>query len=620
MEAQHSSFSSLKAYLRAVADTPNRLTRRAGSVSSPFEETSRVRARSGSDMKRTLRWHDLVCFGVGGMVGAGVFVTTGRASRLYAGPAVVLSYAIAGFCALLSAFCYTEFAVDLPVAGGAFSYIRVTFGEFAAFLTGANLIVDYVLSNAAVARSFTAYLGTAVGVSPGTNWRVTISGLPKGFNEIDFVAVAVVLILTLVICYSTRESSVVNMVLTSLHILFVIFVIVIGFWRGESKNFTEPADSKHPGGFFPYGAPGVFNGAAMVYLSYIGYDAVSTMAEEVKNPMKDIPIGVSGSVMLVTILYCLMAASMSMLLPYDMIDTEAPFSGAFRGKSDGWRWVSNVIGVGASFGILTSMLVSMLGQARYMCVIGRSCIVPPWFARVHPKTSTPINASAFLDRSGSVSLLMEGGIAVIFITFWSLAVLMYAPDLLSGIFTAAIALFTDLNILLNLVSIGTLFVFYMVANAVIYRRYVSVGTTNPWPTLSFLYCFSLTSVVFTLVWQLAPPGKPKAFMLGACTAGAFGVLLLFHYMVPQARKPEFWGVPLMPWIPSISIFLNIFLLGSLDKPSYMRFGFFSALSVLVYVLYSVHASFDAEEDGTLTQKNGEAVKESTDYKDQNSKV
>ncbi|KAK3036681.1 hypothetical protein RJ639_031549 [Escallonia herrerae] len=609
MEAQQSSFSSLKAYLRALADTPNRLTRRAGSVSSPFEETSRVRARSGSDMKRSLRWHDLVCFGVGGMVGAGVFVTTGRASRLCAGPAVVLSYAIAGLCALLSAFCYTEFAVDLPVAGGAFSFIRVTFGEFAAFLTGANLIVDYVLSNAAVARSFTAYLGTAIGVSPGTNWRVTISGLPKGFNEIDFVAVAVV----------TRESSVVNMVLTALHILFVIFVIVIGFWRGELKNFTEPADPKHPGGFFPYGAPGVFNGAAMVYLSYIGYDAVSTMAEEVKNPMKDIPIGVSGSVMLVTILYCLMAASMSMLLPYDMIDTEAPFSGAFRGKSDGWRWVSNVIGVGASFGILTSMLVSMLGQARYMCVIGRSCVVPPWFARVHPKTSTPINASAFLDRSGSVSLLTEG-IAVIFISFWSLAVLTYAPDLLSGIFTAAIALFTDLNILLNLVSIGTLFVFYMVANAVIYRRYVSVGTTNPWPTLSFLYCFSLTSVVFTLVWQLASPGKPKAFMLGACTAGAFGVLLLFHYMVPQARKPEFWGVPLMPWIPSISIFLNIFLLGSLDKPSYVRFGFFSTLSVLVYVLYSVHASFDAEEDRTLTQQNGETVKESTDYKDQNSKV
>ncbi|KAG8390802.1 hypothetical protein BUALT_Bualt01G0121400 [Buddleja alternifolia] len=581
MEQSHSSsFSSFKSYLRALSDTPNRLSRRACSVSTSFEETSHARARSGSTMKRTLRWYDLVGFGVGGMVGAGVFVTTGRASRLNAGPAVVISYAIAGLCALLSAFCYTEFAVDMPVAGGAFSYIRVTFGEFLAFLTGANLIIDYVLSNAAVARGFTAYLGTALGLSTHAQLRFTIHGLPKGYNEIDLIAVAVVLLLTLVICYSTRESSWLNMVLTVLHMLFIVFVIVVGFWRGEWKNFTQPENPKNADGFFPFGVSGVFNGAAMVYLSYIGYDAVSTMAEEVKDPVKNIPIGVSGSVILVTVLYCLMAASMSALLPYDMIDTEAPFSGAFKEGSSQWRWVSNVIGVGASFGILTSLLVAMLGQARYMCVIGRSYVVPTWFARVHPSTSTPVNSSAFL-----------------------------------GIFTAIIALFTDLNILLNLVSIGTLFVFYMVANAVIYRRYVSQGTTNPWPTLSFLFCFSLTSVIFTLLWQFAPSGKPKAFMLGSCIALAIGVLQLFHFMVPQARRPEFWGVPLMPWIPSVSIFLNIFLLGSLDKPSYVRFAFFSALIVIVYVLYSVHSSFDAEQDGTLSQKTGEIMKGSVDEED-----
>ncbi|KAL3520908.1 hypothetical protein ACH5RR_019057 [Cinchona calisaya] len=577
-DSSSSSFSSFKAYIHALSDTPRRLARRACSVSTSFEETSRVRARSGPDMKKTLRWYDLVGFGVGGMVGAGVFVTTGTASHFFAGPSVILSYAIAGLCALLSAFCYTEFAVDMPVAGGAFSYIRVTFGEFLAFLTGANLVIDYVLSNAAVARSFTTYFVTAIGIS--TKLRIPIHFLPEGFNELDILAVAVVLLLTFVICYSTRESSLLNMVLTVVHIMFIMFVIIMGFWRGEWKNLTEPENPKNPGGFFPYGASGVFNGAAMVYLSYIGYDAVSTMAEEVRNPVKDIPIGVSGSVILVTVLYCLMAASISMLLPYDMIDPEAPFSGAFRGGSEGWKWVSNVIGVGASFGILTSLLVAMLGQARYMCVIGRSRVVPAWFAKVHSKTSTPVNASAFL-----------------------------------GIFTAAIALFTDLNILLNLVSIGTLFVFYMVGNAVIYRRYVSVGATNPWPTISFLFCFSLTCIMFTVIWQLAPPGKSKAFVLGACTAIAVSVLQLFHYMAPQARKPEFWGVPLMPWIPSISIFLNIFLLGSLDRPSYVRFGFFSALAVLVYVLYSVHASFDAEEEGKLSQNNGEIVKESFDIED-----
>uniref|UniRef100_A0A0R0IAD8 Cationic amino acid transporter C-terminal domain-containing protein n=1 Tax=Glycine max TaxID=3847 RepID=A0A0R0IAD8_SOYBN len=464
-----SSFSSLRAYLNALSHTPTRLAQRALSVSTSYDEMSQVRSRSGTSMRKTLRWFDLVGLGIGGMVGAGVFVTTGHATR-YAGPAVLLSYAIAGFCALLSAFCYTEFAVDMPVAGGAFSYLRVTFGEFAAFLTGANLVADYVLSNAAVARGLTVYLGTTIGIS-SAKWRLTVPSFPKGFNEIDIVAVAVVLVITLVICYR--------------------------------------------------------------------------------------------------------------LLPH-AINAEAPFSAAFSGRSDAWGWISGVIGVGASFGILTSLLVAMLGQARYMCVIGRSNVVPSWFARVHPKTSTPVNASAFL-----------------------------------GIFTAAIALFTDLDVLLNLVSIGTLFVFYMVANAVIYRRYVATGTTNPWPTLSFLCSFSITAIMFTLIWKFVPTGGAKAGMLSVSGVIAIAILQLFHCMVPQVRKPEFWGVPFMPWIPSISIFLNVFLLGSLDGPSYVRFGFFSAVAVLFYVFYSVHASFDAAGDGSLTAiKNGEIHVESKEIEDQ----
>ncbi|KAJ6850488.1 putative cationic amino acid transporter 6, chloroplastic isoform X2 [Iris pallida] len=359
------------------------------------------------------------------------------------------------------------------------------------------------------------------------------------------------------------------MVLTALHIAFILFIVVMGFWRGDVKNFTHPADpERNPGGFFPNGASGVFYGAATVYLSYIGYDAVSTMAEEVKDPAHDIPIGVSGSVALVTVLYCLMAASMVMLMPYDLIDPESPFSVAFKG-SDGWGWVSNVIGVGASFGILTSLLVAMLGQARYLCVIGRSHIVPPWLAKVHPKTATPVNASAFL-----------------------------------GVFTAAIALFTDLEVLLDLVSIGTLFVFYMVANAVIYRRYVSVGTTDAWRTAAFLLAFSSCSVLFALLWHFVPSGAAKAAALGTCALAGVGVLCAFQHLVPQARRPESWGVPLMPWVPSASIFLNVFLLGSLDGPSYVRFGFFTAVSVLVYVLYSVHASFDAEAAEVLRKGSG----------------
>ncbi|CAN8270081.1 unnamed protein product [Cochlearia groenlandica] len=564
------SFSSLHLYLTSLSDTPYRFSRRAFSVSTSYDEMSRVRAVSGDQMRRTLRWYDLIGLGIGGMIGAGVFVTTGRASHLLAGPSIVVSYAIAGLCALLSAFCYTEFAVQLPVAGGAFSYIRITFGEFPAFITGANLIMDYVMSNAAVSRGLTAYLGSAFGLST-SQWRFVVSVLPNGFNEIDIVAVIIVLAVTFTICYSTRESSKVNMVLTALHIAFIVFVIAMGFWKGDKKNLTRPDNPENPSGFFPYGVSGVFNGAAMVYLSYIGYDAVSTMAEEVKDPVKDIPIGISGSVAIVIVLYCLMAVSMSMLLPYDLVHAEAPYSTAFS-KSDGMEWVTKVVGIGASFGIMTSLLVAMLGQARYMCVIGRSRVVPTWFAMVHPKTSTPVNASAFL-----------------------------------GIVTAALALFTDLNVLLNLVSIGTLFVFYMVGNAVIYRRYVAIGYTKPWPTLSFLCLFSITSVVFTLVCKLAPPGPPKWFILGVSTFAAIAIVQIFHCVVPQARIPELWGVPLMPWTPCLSIFLNIFLLGSLDAPSYIRFGFFSGLAVLVYLFYSVHSSYDAEGDGSLEFKDVESL-------------
>ncbi|KAG1331045.1 cationic amino acid transporter 6, chloroplastic [Cocos nucifera] len=579
-----SSFASLKAYGRALAETPWRLRRRAGSVTTTYEEMSWVRARSGPNMARELRWPDLLGLGLGGMVGAGVFVATGHAARLDAGPAVVVSYAIAGFCALLSAFCYTEFAVDMPIAGGAFSYLRVTFGEFAAFSTGANLIMEYVFSNAAVARSFTTYLGTAIGVDTAARWRITIPDLPKGFNQIDLLAVTIVLIVSVCICYSTKESSVLNLVLTSIHIAFILFIIFMGFWRGDWKNFTHPANpAENAGGFLPYGVSGVFNGAAMVYFSYIGYDSVSTMAEEVKHPTRDIPIGVSGSVVLVTVLYCLMAASLAMLVPYDAIEPDSPFLGAFRG-SDGWRWVSNVIGAGAGFGILTSLLVAMLGQARYLCVIGRSNVVPGWLARVHPSTATPVNASAFL-----------------------------------GVFTAAVALITELDVLLNLVSIGTLYVFYMVANAVIYRRYVVVGSTNPWPTISYLLCFTSASLAFTLAWRFAPPGRTKAFLLVGFAVVAMAVVQAFQVFVPQAREPEFGGVPLMPWVPSISIFLNLFLLGSVDGRSYIRFGFFSVLSVLVYVLYSVHASFDAEENGDLI-KVGDSWRHPEENNDRSSTV
>lgn len=558
MEGRGGSFSSPRAYAVALLKTPRRLLQRAGAVSSCEEELTRVKAQSGAEMQRSLRWYDLVALGIGGMFGAGVFISTGNATRTVAGPSIILSYVIAGVSALLSALCYTEFAVAMPVAGGAFSYLRTTFGEFPAYITGANLIMEYVVSNAAVARSFTSHLGSAIGLQDVNKWRFTVQGLPKGFNELDLIAVALIIVLTICICYSTKESSAVNMVLTVLHLGFILFIIIIGFSKGHVKNLTEPANPTSPGGFAPYGLNGVFNAAARVYFCYIGYDAVSTMAEEVKHHATDIPIGVSGSVIIVTVLYCLMVTALCTLVPYDMINIDAPFSMAFK-NDPGLGWASNIVSVGTSLGILTSLLVAMLGQARYMCVIGRSHVIPRWFAKVNSRTNTPVNASIFL-----------------------------------GICTAAIGLFTDLQILVDLISIGTLFVFYMVANALIYRRYVIVGeNTSPWPTLAFLSVLSWIAIVFASLWQFLG-GRGNSWCLAICGLGAIVLTYVFSALVPQAKQPREWGVPCMPWIAAASIFFNVFLMGSLSKESYMRFAIFSVVAIVFYLVYSVHATYDAE--------------------------
>ncbi|XP_077244860.1 cationic amino acid transporter 6, chloroplastic-like [Tasmannia lanceolata] len=539
--------NSLSTYLHSLSQTPHKLRKRMLATWTPNQELNHVRLRSGADMKRKLEWYDLVALGVGGMLGVGVFVTTGPVALKITGPAVFVSYIVAGISALLSSFCYTEFSVEIPVAGGAFSYLRVTFGEFVGYFGGANILMEYVLSNAAVARSFTEYLCCAF-EKGADSWRIEV-GLAEGYNRLDFPAVALVVLLTLCLCYSTKESSTLNLVMTVFHVIFFGFIIIAGFCNGSAKNLIEPR------GFAPFGAKGVLDGAAMVYISYIGYDSVSTMAEEIKNPSKSLPIGIAGSVLIVSALYCLMALALCLMTPYNEISDKASYAMAFR-KIVGGRWESNVIGAGASLGIVASLLVAMLGQARYLCVMGRSRLVPYWFARVDPTTGTPMNATIFL-----------------------------------GICTALIALFTDLNIVMEMISIGTLIVFYMVANALIYRRYVKQGTTNPLPTLLFLFLLSSTSIAFSLSWKLNEEWWGLALFGGA----SISITALFHYKVPCLHRPSEWSVTLMPWPAAASIFLNVFLMSTLGKRSFIRFGVWSFVVTLFYMLYGVHSTYQAEE-------------------------
>ncbi|XP_060211142.1 cationic amino acid transporter 6, chloroplastic-like [Lycium barbarum] len=537
-------------YLNSLAKTPQMLKKRMLATWTPDQELNKVRLRSGADMKRKLTWYDLVALGVGGMLGVGVFVTTGPVARKTSGPSVFISYIIAAVSALLSSLCYTEFSVDIPVAGGAFSYLRVTFGEFVGYFAGANILMEYVLSNAAVSRSFTEYLSCAFGRNDPNSWRVHVHGLMQGYNMLDFPAVALIIVLTICLCHSTKETSMLNLIMTAFHVVFFGFIIIAGFCNGKLENLVKP------GGIAPYGVSGILDGAAIVYFSYIGYDTVSTMAEEIRNPSKTLPVGIVGSVLIVSALYCLMALALCLLLPYNMIPEGASFSAVFQQM--GWKWASNVVGAGASLGIVASLLVAMLGQARYLCVIGRARLVPSWFAKVHPTTGTPLNATIVL-----------------------------------GICQAAIALFTELDFVIEMISIGTLLVFYLVSNALIFRRYVILSKNPPHHTLSFLFLLSCSSFAFSLAWKF----KLHWWNLSLFAGLTISATIIFQYLVPLVvmERPESWLVPFMPWPATVSIFLNVFLMTTLKMVAYKRFGIWAGVITLFYVLYGVHSTYNAEE-------------------------
>ncbi|KAK9144709.1 hypothetical protein Sjap_004612 [Stephania japonica] len=515
------STTNFTSYLKSLSQTPYRLRRRLLATWTPDQELNQIRERSGADMKRKLRWHDLVALGVGGMLGVGVFVTTGQVALKVSGPSVFISFAIAGLSALLSSLCYTEFSVEIPVAGGAFSYLRITFGEFVGYFAGANILME-----------------------------VEVHGLAKDYNKLDFPAVALILLLTLCLCHSTKESSILNLVMTIFHVVFFGFIIIAGFYHGSTNNLIKPS------GLTPFGVRGIFDGVALVYFGYIGYDSVSTMAEEIKTPSKDLPVGIVGSVVIVTLLYCLMTLSLCMMVPYNEISESTPFPAAFR-KISGWNWAGNVVSAGASLGIVASLLVAMLGQARYLCVIARARLIPFWLAKVHPLTGTPLNATLFL-----------------------------------GTCTASVALFTDLEVVVQMISIGILVVFYLVANALVYRRYVIAANDVALPTLLFLSILSSCSLGFSLFWKL----KQQWWSLALFGAASFIVTAFFRCMVScPPRASDRWSVPLMPWPAAASIFLNVFLMTTLNKRAFQRFGIWACLVTLFYVLYGVHSTYAAEE-------------------------
>jgi len=330
-------------------------------------------------LKRALGAFDLTLLGIGAIVGAGIFVLTGVAAAEYAGPAIVVSFVVSGFACAMAALCYAEFAAMIPVAGSAYSYSYATMGELVGWIIGWDLVLEYAVGAATVASGWSGYLGIllrGLGINLPQAWTHAPLAQPAGIMNLP--ALLIVLFITYVLYIGISESARLNSIIVGIKLFVIGAVIVVGAFYVKPSNWSP---------FAPMGWSGVMRGAGVIFFAYIGFDAVSTAAEEVVDPNRDLPLGILGSLFVCTLLYILVAGVLTGMVPAKGIDITAPLASAFLQR--GMHAISGLISLGAVAGLTSVLLVLMLGQSRVFFAVSRDGLLPPAFSRIHPKYRTP---------------------------------------------------------------------------------------------------------------------------------------------------------------------------------------------------------------------------------------
>lgn len=379
----------------------------------------------GASLKKELGALDLTMLGIGAIIGTGIFVLTGVAAAEHAGPALVLSFILSGLACVFAALCYAEFASTVPVSGSAYTYSYAAFGELIAWILGWDLILEYGVAASAVAVGWSGYFqGLLAGFGIELPKAITNAYDPEKGTFIDLPAILIVLFITFLLTRGVRKSARFNAVMVVIKVAVILFFLAVGVWYVKPENWTP---------FMPYGFSGVATGAATVFFAYIGFDAVSTAAEEVKNPQRNMPIGIIASLLICTLLYIAVSLVLTGIVPYDQLGVKNPV--AFALDYIQQDWVAGFISLGSITGITTVLLVMMYGQTRLFYAISRDGLLPKVFSRVSPVRQVP------------------------FVNTW-----------VTGLLVAFFAGVVPLNKLAELTNIGTLLAFIVVSAGVLVLR------------------------------------------------------------------------------------------------------------------------------------------------------
>ena len=386
--------------------------------------------REGSGMKRTLSTLDLTFLGIGGIIGSGVFVLTGIGAARYAGPGIVLSFVAAGLLCMLVGLAYAELASLIPAAGSAYAYTFASLGEGMAFLCGWSLIIGYIVTASAVAVGFSAYFSGMMASLGMEIPKALLTTAPEG-GIINLPAVIITLLIGVILAHGTKESSRLNAILISLTLCAIVGYIVVTTPHMDIAKNMDP--------FLPFGAAGIMTGAAVVFFSFMGFDTVATSAEECKTPEKSLPIGIIASVFVCLCIYAVVAFVLTATVNYADLDRADPVAYCLR--LIGYPGFANLVTVGILFGMITTLIVYIFGQARVFYAMSRDGFLPKAMANIHPKYGTPY----FITLVGSViiafiagcvpmlyivELANTGGLAAFFIVFVGLIALRRnSPDL-----------------------------------------------------------------------------------------------------------------------------------------------------------------------------------------------